>query len=146
MSSKMSHSCNTSPLQKGASTLYSPSPTKVAVKPVLERYSITWADYNLAPIKVSAFLCRTLNSFDVISGVKNFSYPLIIWTGSTSNGLPQYSANAQMILFKQTYAFGLFKAVTSTKTFLVLIDIFECSPFIIGGTEQTTSLLSKTKG
>lgn len=102
ISYKMSHSCKTSPLQKGANTLYSPSSTRVAVKPVLARYSITWADYNFAPIKVSAFLCKTLNSFEVISGVKNFSYPLMICTGSTSNGLPQYSANAQIMLFKQT--------------------------------------------
>lgn len=51
-----------------------------------------------------------------------------------------------MMLLRQIMALGLFKAVTSTKTFLVLMDIFDLSPLIIGGTEHTTPSLSNTKG
>lgn len=51
-----------------------------------------------------------------------------------------------MIVFKQVIAFGLLNAVTSMKTFLVLIDILEWSELMIGGTDKTRSLLSKIKG
>jgi hypothetical protein len=45
--------------------------------------------------------------------------------GSTSKGLSQYSEKDQMRVLRHVIAFGLLKAVTSIKTFFVLIDIFE---------------------
>lgn len=70
----------------------------------------------------------------------------MISTGSTSNGVLQYSEKDQIKVFKQVIAFGLLKAVTSMKTFLVLIEIFEWSELMIGGTDRTLSWLSKTRG
>lgn len=93
-----------------------------------------------------AFLCWTINYLGDTLGVKNLYSPLMISTGSTWKGTAQYSEKDHIILFRQINAFGLLRAVTSIKTFLVFIEILECSPLIIGGTEHTTSLLSKTKG
>lgn len=63
----------------------------------------------------------------------------MISIGSTSNGFSQYYEKDQISVFKQVMAFGLLKAVTSMNTFLVLIEIFEWSELIIGGTERTLS-------
>lgn len=101
---------------------------------------------NLAPIRFYAFLCEIVNTLGEISGVMNLSSPLMISTGSTSNGFEQYSEKDQIKVFKQTKALGRLSAVTSISTFFVFIDILECYPFMMGGTEQTTSLLSKIKG
>ncbi len=70
----------------------------------------------------------------------------MISTGSTSNAVWQYSEKDQIKVFKQVMALGLLKAVTSMKTFFVLIEIFECSELMIGGTDKTRSFLSKTRG
>ena len=42
--------------------------------------------------------------------------------------------------------FVLSVAVHSMKTFLVLVLIFECSPLMIGGNEQTTRFTSYITG
>jgi hypothetical protein len=47
------------------------------------------------------------------------------------------------MVFRQTRALGLLVAVISIRTFLVVADILECSEFMIGGSEQILSLLSK---
>jgi hypothetical protein len=70
----------------------------------------------------------------------------MISTGSTSNGVLQYSENDQTKVFKQVIAFDLLRAVISIKTFLVLIDIFECSELMIGGTDKIRPWPSKTRG
>lgn len=49
-------------------------------------------------------------------------------------------------MVKQIIAFGLLRAVTYIKTFLVFFEIFEKSELIIGGTEQTLSSESKISG
>lgn len=69
----------------------------------------------------------------------NLYSPWMISIGSTSNGFAQYSEKDQMRVFKHVIAFGLLKAVTSMKTFFVLIEILEWSEFMIGGTERTLS-------
>jgi hypothetical protein len=101
-----------SPLQNGANTLYVPYPATDAVIPVLFKNAMICSEVKLAPIKVSAFLCLIVNYLGVILGVKNVYSPFIIVIGSTSKGFSQYSENAQIKLFKQTYALGLFNAVT----------------------------------
>ncbi len=63
----------------------------------------------------------------------------MISTGSISKGVWQYSENDQIKVFKQVIAFGLLNAVTSIKTFFVLIEIFEWSELMIGGTDKTRS-------
>ena len=118
----------------------------MAVSPVRLRYPITCSGKSLPPIKFSAFLWETVNSRGETLGVRKRSSPLMISTGSTWNGTWQYSEKDQMMLLRQMKALGLLRAVTSMSTFRVLIDILECSPLMIGGTEQTTSLLSSTKG
>ena len=60
--------------------------------------------------------------------------------------MAQYSENDQTNVFRQVKALGLLKAVTSIKTFFVLIDILEWLELIIGGTDNTLSLLSKING
>jgi hypothetical protein len=70
-------------------------------------------------------------------GVKVVVYPSTISTGSIWNGTSQYSEKAHTKVNKQIIALGLLRAVTSMKTLLVSIEIFEASEFIIGGTEHT---------
>ena len=146
ISSKISHSWITSPLQHGTKILYSPFSIGIAWSPVFLRKWTICSAVSLAPIIVSALEWWMMNSFFSIWGVINLYSPWIISIGSTSNGFAQYSEKDQIRVFKHVIAFGLLKAVTSMKTFFVLIEILEWSEFMIGGTERTLSWLSKIKG
>lgn len=70
----------------------------------------------------------------------------MIYTGSTVNFSWQYSEKDHTKVLRHTIAFGLFRAVTSMNTFRVVIDIFDFSELMIGGTEHTCPSPSKING
>lgn len=81
-----------------------------------------------------------------MSGVRVVFSPSTISMGSISNGTSQYSEKAQTIVIKLIIALGLLSAVTSIRTLVVSIEILEKSELMMGGTEQTLSSASRTKG
>lgn len=67
---------------------------------------------------------------------------MALGTLTNVNGSSVYWENIETSIFRQISSFVLSVAVISTKTFLVLREIFEWFPLMMGGIEHTVRLES----